>query len=122
MTDLMRKAVDQFQDWINLVLAVVLFVSPWAFGFAGETGAAWNAWICGIVIAVLAVLALVKFAEWEEWIAAALGVWLIISPWVLGFAAMATALWTHIVLGVVIAALAVWRGWQVHQGQKKATA
>jgi hypothetical protein len=120
MTDLMKKAGDQFQDWINLVLAVLLFVSPWVLGFAGETGAAWNAWICGIVVAALAVLALVKVAEWEEWIAAALGVWLVISPWVLGFAAMAAALWTHIVLGVVIAVLALWRGWNVHQGQTRA--
>jgi hypothetical protein len=28
------------QDWMNLVLAVALFVSPWVMGFAGEFMAA----------------------------------------------------------------------------------
>lgn len=116
MTELMKKVVDQFQDWINLVLAVLLFVSPWALGFADQISPSWNAWACGVVIAALAILALVRFAEWEEWIAAALGAWLIISPWILGFAAMSAATWALVILGVVIAALAAWRGWSVHQG------
>lgn len=30
------------QDWLNLVLAVALFVSPWVLGFASETIPAWN--------------------------------------------------------------------------------
>lgn len=139
MVSLVRKAVDQFQDWINLILAALLFISPWVMGFTSgfseqvspassgfteqiSPAASWNAWICGAVIAVLAVLALVKFAEWEEWIAAALGVWLVISPWALGFTAMTVAMWTHIVLGAVIAALAIWRGWSVHYGHPKPAA
>jgi hypothetical protein len=36
------------------VLAVILFVSPWAFGFTAVTSLAWSAWIIGIVV-VLAV-------------------------------------------------------------------
>ena len=39
-------------ELIPAVLAVVLFVSPWAFGFSAVTGLAWAAWI----IAILAVL------------------------------------------------------------------
>jgi len=36
------------------VLAVILFVSPWAFGFTAVTALAWSAWIIGILV-VLAV-------------------------------------------------------------------
>ena len=36
------------------VLAVVLFVSPWAFGFTAVTALAWSAWIVAILV-VLAV-------------------------------------------------------------------
>ncbi len=39
---------------IPAVLAVILFVSPWAFGFTAVTALAWSAWIIAILV-VLAV-------------------------------------------------------------------
>ena len=39
---------------IPAILAVVLFVSPWIFGFAAVTALAWSAWI----VAILVVLAI----------------------------------------------------------------
>ena len=41
-------------ELIPAVLAVILFVSPWAFGFTAVTALAWSAWI----VAILVVLAL----------------------------------------------------------------
>ncbi len=38
-----------------------------------------------------------------------LGLWLLISPWVLGFADVRNALLNHIVVGALIALLALWR-------------
>src|SRR3989449_10959882 len=37
-------------ELIPAVLAVMLFVSPWAFGFTAVTGLAWAAWIIAILI------------------------------------------------------------------------
>jgi hypothetical protein len=37
-------------ELIPAVLAVILFVSPWAFGFSAVTGLAWAAWIIGILV------------------------------------------------------------------------
>jgi hypothetical protein len=37
-------------ELIPAVLAVVLFVSPWAFGFSAVTGIAWAAWIIAILV------------------------------------------------------------------------
>jgi hypothetical protein len=105
------KPVDRFQDWINLVLAVCLFLSPWVFGFLGNTMAAWNAWIAAVVVGALSLAALVRFAEWEEWVNIAVGVWIVLSPWLLGFAGITAAMWTHVVLGVVIAGMAAWEAW-----------
>ena len=99
------------QDWLNLVLAVALFVSPWVLGFASETIPAWNAWIVGILLAALAVAALSAFAEWEEWSSLVLGVWLIVSPWLLGFMANANAMGTHVVLGVLVVLASAWAVW-----------
>jgi SPW repeat len=116
------RRVDRFQDWINLVLAAFLFISPWIFQFADNMTASWNAWVCGVIIAALALSAIAWFAEWEEWINIALGVWLVIAPWVLGFSAVPSAMWTHVILGLVIAAFAAWSAWSAHYGGTQATA
>ena len=119
---------DRWRDWAMLALAVWLFLSPWILGFtaglpaegeavgAGFTLAAWNAWILGVVIAVLALWAAFQFAEWHDWANGVLGVWLVVSPWILGFAALTAALWNHVVVGLLIVALAAWELWDVrHQ-------
>lgn len=103
------------RDWVNLILAVCLFLSPWVLGFMDMSTAAWNAWIVGVALAVLAVATLSAFAEWEEWASAVLGLWLIVAPWALGFATDAQALFTHVVIGVLVAAFSAWTAWDYHQ-------
>ena len=39
-------------ELIPAVLAVILFVSPWAFGFTAVTALAWSAWIIAILIVI----------------------------------------------------------------------
>jgi hypothetical protein len=99
------------QDWINLILGICLFLSPWALGFAGEINPAWNAWIVAAAMGAIAVVAISAFAEWEEWVNLVLGLWLIAAPWVLGFAANVNAMWTHVVVGVLAAAVSAWALW-----------
>ena len=109
-----RGGEKNIQDWINLVCGVLLFISPWALGFSGDMVPARTAWVGGIVIFVMAILALVQFAEWEEWIALIAGVAMIVAPWVLGFAALHTAVWAFVVLGVIVALAAISEIWTVH--------
>lgn len=104
----------RLQDWLNVLMAVLLFVSPWFLGFAEEEGPAMTAWISGLIIGLFAVAAIVSFMEWEEWVNVALGVWAIIAPWVVGFGGNNSATWAHVVIGVLVAALAAWELWEVH--------
>jgi len=97
------KGREQIQNWINLVCAVLLFISPWALSYSGDMAAARAAWLSGGVVTVVAIAALVNFAEWEEWIALLLGVWLILAPWLLIFSFVHAALAAFTALGVVIA-------------------
>jgi hypothetical protein len=39
---------------IPAALGVILFVSPWLFGFTAVTALAWSAWIIGILVVVVA--------------------------------------------------------------------
>ena len=125
---------DRWRDWAMLALGAWLFLSPWILGFTvaapvegadvttGFTAAAWNAWILGVVIAAIALWAALQFAEWHDWANGVLGVWLVVSPWILGFSALTAALWNHIVVGVLIVALAAWELWEVRQTPSRRTA
>lgn len=102
-------------DAVNLILAAFLFLTPWIFGFVSNHPAAPNAWVSAIVIGIVAIAALTKFAEWEEWINLILGLWVLVSPWVLNFAAQTTARWPHVIVGLIVAVLAALKLWFMHQ-------
>ena len=85
-----------------------LFVSPWILNFTGTELVARNAWLFGVIVAVLAVLALFAYEKWEEWLNAAIGVWIFVSPWVLGAAASAHILWNSMIVGALLVILALW--------------
>jgi hypothetical protein len=101
------------QDWINLVCAVLLFISPWVLGFSGDVMAARGAWVTGVIAAIFSVAALMQFAEWEEWISALLGVWMIVAPWVVGFASIGLAVAAFVILGIIVALAAISEIWQI---------
>ena len=103
----------RLQDWINLVLAACLFASPWVLGFVDGQVAAWSAWASAVVIGVLAIAAIVAFTEWEEWVNLALGAWVVLAPWILGFSGLGYARSAHVVLGILVAAVAAWELWQI---------
>ena len=97
----------------NLILGVIMFVSPWVLKLAAgpETQ---NALVAGIVIVVLSIAALTAFAVWEEWLNLIVGLWLIVSPWVLKFPGT-SAMRFDVVIGIIVAVLAaieLWYRWQ----------
>ena len=97
------KAWTRWQDWVSLVLGVLLFISPWVFGTSTNGSSSWDAWIIGGIGFLLGIFALasVRTAYIAEGISLILGVLLFISPWVLGFAALSSAAWTAWVIGVL---------------------
>jgi len=107
---------------VNAIAAAFLFASPWLFGFAGEQAASWNAWISGLLIAGLALAAVAALQEWEEWANLVLGLWVAAAPWLLGFAGIANALWTHVGVGLAVALLAAVELWLIYQDNTRVTA
>lgn len=67
-----------------------------------------SAWISAALIALVAGGALAQLHQWEEWVNAFLGLWVAVSPWLLGFAGIASAMWTHLVVGIAVVALAAY--------------
>ena len=102
------KQLKHWQDPINALLGVWLALSPWAIGYAAETAAMTNALVIGVALIAVALGAMIVPRAWEEWTEAVLGLWLIASPWVLGFSNLTNAMRTAVVTGVAIAVLALW--------------
>ncbi|TFU14942.1 SPW repeat protein [Thermus tengchongensis] len=99
--------MQRWQDWANLVLGVWLILSPWLLGFSGTPAAMWNAVIVGAVVGLMALMHLRGGPLWEEWVNVILGIWLILSPWILGFSGMGNAMWNALIVGVLVGILAL---------------
>lgn len=100
-------AARRWQDWANLVLGAWIFVSPWVLDYAGTT-AAWNAYIAGAGLVVFVLLAAYMPSASEEIVNAAFGVWLVVSPFVLGFDEMTVVALHTVLAGILATAFAIW--------------
>lgn len=108
MVDIGKRLTVQWKDAVNIVLGLWLIASPWALGFVTDPAPTWNAWAVGVIIAVAAFAAMVAFNKWEEWAEVALGAWLIVSPYLLGFEMAMTPTINQAAVGVIVAGLAIW--------------
>jgi hypothetical protein len=99
----------RWHDWITLIFGFWLLISPWWLQYftgrpyTDQTAASWNSILFGIAVVYVAIWALAQPQKWEEWINLVLGVWLIASPWVLGFHAYTIATVNLVTVGLVIA-------------------
>jgi hypothetical protein len=100
--------VKHWQDPVNAVLAAWLILSPWAIGYSDDPFATGNAVVIGLALVAAALGAMVVPKAWEEWTEAALGLWLIASPWALGFSGLGNAMRAAVVTGIAIVVLAIW--------------
>lgn len=104
----MTKRIKHWQDPINIVIAIWLIASPWVIGYVDYTAATANSVAVGTLLAAAALGAIFVPRAWEEWTEVLLGLWMILSPWVLGFAAAGAATANAVVSGLVVIALALW--------------
>jgi hypothetical protein len=103
---------ESILDLYNLVFGLFLFLSPWLFAYVRRT-ASIDIWISGALIVLFSIAAIIAFSQWDEWINLALGIWLIASPWVLGFT-HTKAMHVSIAAGVAVAYLALLELWLVN--------
>ena len=104
----------QWEDWVNLVLGVWLCASPWVVQFSNVTTATQNAFVVGVLLILTEIVTLSAFRVWEEWVTVVLGAWLVISPWVLGIAALVPTA-NFVIVGLIVLALALYEIWEVRR-------
>jgi hypothetical protein len=99
-------------DLYNLLLAILLFVSPWFLARASGTAVV-DLRASGAAIALMSLAAIFAYASWQEWANLLLGIWLIVSPWLLGFA-HTRAMHYSIGVGVTVAFFSALELWLVY--------
>jgi hypothetical protein len=102
------KQMKHWQDPVNALLGAWIVLSPWVVGYADERTAMANALVSGALLVAAAIGAVVVPKAWEEWVEVAIGVWLMASPWALGFAGHMAAMQNALFCGLAVTVLALW--------------
>jgi hypothetical protein len=107
-----------WEDWVGMLLGVLIGFSPWLAGEPHDPAVMWNAFLVGVLVLGLAQLEYVSLQRWEEIGEIACGLWLMASPFVFGYADAGALRYWHFILGVVvalIAALELWQDWKLSE-------
>jgi len=106
------KTHRSWEDWVSMLIGVLIGFSPWLADQQGDQAVIWNAILVGALVLVLAQLEYVSLQRWQEIGATILGLWLIASPFIFGYAEAGPLRHWHYVLGAVTVLLAAWALWQ----------
>jgi SPW repeat len=118
-----NKPSESGTSTLNLLIGIWLILSPFVLAaFAHLQNARSNNVIVGILVAVIGLVGAARMAHsgWS-WFNVLLGIWLIASPFVLGFSGVAVAMWHNIIAGVVVTLLALTRSAVPHMHSHPAT-
>ena len=93
---------------INALLGLWLIVAPFVLGYTDFPVSMWNAIIVGIVVACIAGLRFFSSNDIPalSWFNVALGIWLIVAPFIFGNGDVSQIVWNHVLVGIAIAVLA----------------
>ena len=89
---------------INMLLGLWTIFSPFLLGFSGVLPAVWNGLGVGLLVAFFSGIRVsIGYNQtiWS-WCTVLFSLWLIVSPFVLGFAKTSSATWNDIIVGFVI--------------------
>lgn len=100
------KQGAKWQDWTSFGLGLWLAVSPWALAYSHHEAATANAAFMGLALALGSHFE-VSFDELQaEWFNLAAGLWLMLAPFLLGFADQRAAAADSVAVGAIVAVLA----------------
>jgi SPW repeat len=79
------KTHRSWEDWVGMLLGVLIGISPWLAEQQSDQVVMWNAILVGALVLLLAQLEYVSLQRWEEIGEIVLGLWLIASPFTFGY-------------------------------------
>ncbi len=104
----MHLSTRRWQDQLTLLLGLWLIVSPLVFGYPADAPQAMNAYLAGAAMVVLAAWDLVRTYMWAVVLNIVIGIWTVVSPWVLGMSGHRGMLNTSVLVGLAVVVLGLW--------------
>jgi hypothetical protein len=104
----MHLSTRRWQDQVILLLGILLFLSPFALGYPGNSPPATNAFIAGAVMAILAAFDLYKTYVWAVVLNIVIGAWVAVSPWLVGVVPDRPMTATMLIVGIATVVLGLW--------------
>lgn len=103
-----EQPTAQITDGLILLAGLYAAGSAWIIGFADQTALATTNLICGLAIAVVAMALVSAYSRTHglAFVVPLLGLWLIVSPWLVAGVDTSTAMiWSHVIVGAVLCVL-----------------
>jgi len=94
-----------WEDWVTIALGAGIVVSPWLAGTTEPLIVVWNTVLIGMVVGALGAFELIRLERWEEGAEILTGIWLIASPYNVGYGGALRTL--HFILGALVILLAL---------------
>jgi hypothetical protein len=98
----------RWQNALNVGLGLWVMISPWGLGFSAAQEATWTTAVLGSALVVFAGAAAVEPRTWEEAMIIVLGLAVMVSPWLVGFAPGLSRRTSAEIAGVLVVALGIW--------------
>ena len=97
-----------WKDTICMLAGLWLWVSPFVLHFKLGSDASSDANVVGVLVGSFAMMAIATSRAWGEWTNVVLGVWLLASPWLLGFSHQVVARDNLMIVGLAVIVLSIW--------------
>jgi len=96
-----------WEDCLSMGLGALIVLTSWMVGDGASQIVATNTVVVGILVLALGASEFLDLRRWEEGLETACGLWLIVSPFVFGYADAGTLRYWHFILGAAVVLLAV---------------
>ncbi len=105
-------SVQKTLSWLIALAGVWMIIASFVLGYGVATAPFWDALIVGIIFIVLgawaAMTTQVGTDKTLDWVNAIVGLWLLISPFVMSYTNLTAPLYNDIIIGIIVIILGVW--------------
>jgi hypothetical protein len=107
-------------NWMNFALGVWLVIAPFVLVYRGIQAALWDDVAVGLLIAAYSLWRALEIDQLivGNWVVGALGLWALVSPFVLHFSGTTIAMRNNVIVGAAVTILTIWLAadpWRHHQ-------
>jgi hypothetical protein len=97
-------------SWTNFALGVWLVIAPFALLYRGIQAALWDDVAVGLLIAAYSFWRALEIEEMtmSNWVVGALGLWALVSPFVLHFSSATIPMRNNVIVGAAVTIVTIW--------------